>query len=389
MKNSKRIIIILILLFLFLLFCFMSAIVIIMKKEKSADNSTNTVTNTIIAEKRNTIKDVIEKHDSEYISETRDTVYVILANDLYDENGKSNRDSIVDLVNDLNEFFKNISFYIIDQEKNVTIYAKRKANADDFDLIINGNENFYDETDGRDYSAVDNAKIVEASNLLISNPYLERLDMKSMYFKYIEDLLSEGRESDDGYTIYPEEKIKIKLLPNKSVFNLIFIDDYEDKILYDLSLSQSLRETAELYDDYVFGGLDKEYLGYRSGNFYYFFYEHEASIYPYSYKENTKFETILAEYLESKDLKEFVRKLKISVKSYSELEYDEDIQKLFMAYPTRGIKIDIRDNDAKGITLYSNYNFTDTTKQFVKEGKIQYNKDDYVNEYEQMRKEAE
>lgn len=391
MKKSKHIIIIFILILLFILLCILTMVIIKLKKEENSQIAMNTVsTNITVSDtKPKTIEDILKKHNSEFISQDRNRIYTILAKDLYDENGKSNEDFIIDLVQDLKQFFETSSFYIIDEEKSITIYAKRSSKTDDIDLVINNIENFYKETNGREYSSVDKAEIASASNLLVSNKYLEMLDIHSMYFSYIEKYLTNGRELENGYTVYVDQQIKLKLAPNKVVFNLVFMEDYKDKILYNISLEDKLSEIAEKYDDYAFGGLDKGYLGYRSGNFYYFFYENEASIYSYTYLENTKFEDLLTNYIETKDLNEFTRKLKTTVKSYADIEYDEDIQRLFVSYPTRGIKIDIKDNNPKGITLYSNYHFSDTTKQLVKDGKIQYNKNDYVNEYEQMRKEAE
>lgn len=387
MNNSKRIIIFLILILFFILLCILTAMIIIIRKE---ENHVNYIEEVIISDTTpKTVKDVIENHNSEYISENRNEIYSILGKDLYDEKGNSNEDFIRDLVDDLDEFFINSSFYIIDEDKNITIFARRSSDGESLDLIINNNENFYDEIDGRDYSAVENSKIVEASNLLISNPFLEKLEIYNMYFSYIEKDLTNGRELDNGYIVYTDQKVKVKILPNKGVFNLVFMEDYKDKIIYNLSLENRLSEIADMYDDYVFGGLDKGYLGYRSGDFYYFFYENEASIYPYAYRDNKEFEALLTSYMETKDLDNFVSKLTTTVKSYVDFEYDADIQKLTIHYPTRGIKIDIRDNDPKGITLYSNYHFTDATKQLVKAGKIQYSKKDYVNEYEQMRKDAE
>lgn len=388
MKKSKSIIIIFILILLFILLCILTSIIIILKREENKKNVINE--NTVVSvTKEKTVEDVLKEYDSEYISQDRNRVYAILAKDLYDEDGKSNEDFVRDLVYDLKEFFPNESFYVIDEEKSITIFAKKGTDANDLNIVINDIENFYKETNGRDYTAVDSAKIVDASNFITSNLYLESLQISNMYFSGIQDYLTNGRDLENGYTVYADQKVKLKLSPNKVVFNLVFIDDYEDKILYDISLKNRLSEIAEKYDDYAFGGLDKGYLGYRSGNYYYFFYEHEASIYSYTYSENTKFEALLTKYLETKDLDEFVSKLKNTVKSYEELEYDKDIQKLFVSYPTRGIKIDIRDNNPKGITLYSNYHFSDITKQLVKDGKIQYSRDDYVHEYEQMRKEAE
>ncbi len=392
MKNSKRILIIIMLLILFILFCLLTAVTIILKKEENSNDIVMNTINTNAVEKskkEKTIEDVLNEHDSEYINQDNNKIFAKLAKDLYDENGRSNKEFFESLIEDLEPFFPETSFYIIDDEKDITIYVKKSDKDGSFKLIINDIENFYQETDGRDYVAVENSKIVEPSNLLMSNYYLEKLEMHNMYFKYIEDKLTNGRETENGYTVYVDQQIKVKLSPNKSVLNLVFMEDYEDKILHDISLDMKLRDIANLYEDYVFGGIDKGYLGYRSGNYYYFFYEDEASIYSYSYGKSETFENILNEYLSTNNLEDFVDKLKLAFKGYSELEYDPDIQRLFIAYPTRGIKIDIRDNNPKGITLYSNYCFSDTTKKLVKDGKLKYSEEDYVNEYEQMRKEAE
>ena len=74
--------------------------------------------------------------------------------------------------------------------------------------------------------------------------------------------------------------------------------------------------------------------------------------------------------------------------SYDVLEYDKDIKKATMIFPTRGIEIKIEDNNPKGITLYSNYYFTDMTKEMVKNGKISYSTDDLVEKYEIQRRES-
>ena len=59
-----------------------------------------------------------------------------------------------------------------------------------------------------------------------------------------------------------------------------------------------------------------------------------------------------------------------------------------MNYCTRGIEIDIKGNDPKGITLYSNYYFTDYTKSLVKNGVVSFDgKTDMVEKKELERRE--
>lgn len=391
-NNSVKIIILFLLVVLFITFCILTILTMMLKNENENTINynniigSNNLSNTVDSQEK-TIKNVVESHGSIYISDESSSLYVGFAKNLYDENGKSNEEFFKDLAEELIPYFNNESFYMIDEGKDINIYVQVLEN--DFELIINDMKDFYEVIDGRDFIAVENSKIVEASQMYENNGYLTRLSINNMYFSYIEKYLTNGRELDNGYTVYVDQQVKVKLAPNKAVFNIVFLEDYKDDILLDVSLNDRLSEISEKHNDFTFGGLDKGYLGYRSGDYYYFFYENQASVYPYIYSENTKFERYLTEYIETKDLDKFVKNIITNIKSYSDYEYDSDIKKAYIAFPTRGIKIDIKDNDSKGIVLYSNYYLTDTTKQLVKEGKIQYSKNDFVNEYEQMRKEAE
>lgn len=235
---------------------------------------------------------------------------------------------------------------------------------------------------------VETSKIVEPSGLHVSNGYLERLVNNQMYISSIDEYLDEGKDLENGYTSYYNGQIKIKLAPNKSVFNIIFSEDYKQNILTDVDMSTSLAKIYELHNDNTFGSLNDKYLGYRSNDLYYFFYNDEVSVYGYSYRVNSNFEELLENYLNNRDLDEFVNRISNKILSYDTFKYDADIKKANIVFPTRGIKIDIEDNNPKGITLYSNYYFTDKTKQFVKDGLISFESDkDLVEEYEIQRRE--
>ena len=55
------------------------------------------------------------------------------------------------------------------------------------------------------------------------------------------------------------------------------------------------------------------------------------------------------------------------------------------SFPTRGINIDIRNNDPRGITIYNNFVFDDTVKLYVKDGKIKFLDQDSVYQFEKER----
>lgn len=391
-KNRKTTIILVFILLLFFVLIFLIIAVIFLKLDNGYSNS-NEIQNVLSIVQSTTpdepnLIDVLKEHDTEFISQDGTTVYVSFGKDLYSEEGKSNETYFVDLIEDIEQFFEKTSFRLIDEEKEINVLAQYNADDDSYEIIFNDIENFYKNTDGENYVEVENVSIIEPSVLFISNDYLERLVLNNMYVSSIEKYLTEAIELEDGYISYPNERLKLKLAPNKTVRNIVFFKDYEGNILSDINMKMSLSEILELHPDNSSGSLSDGYLGYRNGDLYYFFYKDEVSVYGYSYEKNENFEKLLTEYIENKDLDKFVEGLKNKLKVYDEFEYDSEIKRLYMTFPTRGIEIDIKDNNPKGITLYSNYYFTDTTKELVKKGIINLNsKVDLIQKYESARRE--
>lgn len=386
--RSKRIKIFLIFL-IALFFCVLCLLIVLQYYLRKQDaNSNNKVSFVTEETSPQTIEDVIKKYESEFIKQDGNTIYVIFAKDLYDENGNSNKDFFYNLANDLTIFFPLENFEVIDEEKKIDLMAEFNTETDSHIILINNLENFYEQSDGNSYTKVEKSEIVKPSALYVQNGYLERLVSNQMFLSSIKEYLDEGKESENGYISYENGTIKLKLAPNDSVMNIIFSEDYGYSILTDVESDTPLTKIYELHNDNTFGSLSDGYLGYRSNNLYYFFYGDETSVYGYSYRRNDTFEKLLEEYLNNKDLDKFITELSEKMLSYDVLEYDKDIKKATMIFPTRGIEIKIEDNNPKGITLYSNYYFTDMTKEMVKNGKISYSTDDLVEKYEIQRRES-
>ena len=386
--RSKRIKIFLIFL-IALFFCVLCLLIVLQYYLKKQDaNSNNNVSFVTEETSPQTIEDVIKKYESEFIKQDGNTIYVIFAKDLYDENGNSNKDFFYNLANDLTIFFPLENFEVIDEEKKIDLMAEFNTETDSHIILINNLENFYEQSDGNSYTKVEKSEIVKPSAIYVQNGYLERLVSNQMFLSSIKEYLDEGKESENGYISYENGTIKLKLAPNDSVMNIIFSEDYGYSILTDVESDTPLTKIYELHNDNTFGSLSDGYLGYRSNNLYYFFYGDETSVYGYSYRRNDTFEKLLEEYLNNKDLDKFITELSEKMLSYDVLEYDKDIKKATMIFPTRGIEIKIEDNNPKGITLYSNYYFTDMTKEMVKNGKISYSTDDLVEKYEIQRRES-
>lgn len=360
----KKFIIILLILFSLLLFLTTCYLSILQKETQNIDKAE------IIVESK-TIQDVIKKHKSEFLRTDNNKIYVIFGKDLFDEDGESNEKYFNDLIDELKQFFEKTSFYIIDEEKSIHIYVEYTIE-DNYVIKINNKENFFEIIDGKSYSKVDTSRITSNSKITIANEYLKTLSINSMYFSSIEDDLGEGKELENGYTSYKDGTIKIRLAPTKAVRNIIFSEDYEGRITTEFNSGMSLREIYDINPEIAFGGLSEKYLGYKDGNYYLFFYDDEVSIYTYSYNYNEDFEDSLADYLQNKDLDTFVNRLTGKIEAYDAFEYDKENKNVYILYSNRGIEINIKNNDSKGIKLYTNYRFSDETREYVKEGLIEF-----------------
>lgn len=378
---EKRKVLRIILILLFILLIMISALLVII-----INQSNNQVTASIVTNPE-TLKDIIEKHNATYVKEESNYIHVIFGKDLFDENGSSNENYFNSIINDLKDFYESEDFYMLDEEKNITISVTFDSKTGEAVIKINNIENFFEKLNGEAYLKVDDMQITEDSSIIVSNTYLDKLVMNSMYFSEIKDDLGEGKDLGNGYTSYLNGTIKLRTVPTKAVRNIIFSEDYEGSITSKIDSGMSLREIYNINPENAFGSLSEGYLGYKDADYYLFFYKDEVSVYSYSYNYNETFEKALAEYLDSKDLDSFVNKLVTKWKAYDYYEYDKEENNAYILYSNRGIEIDIKNNDPKGIKLYTNYYFTDETKDYVKKGLITLDsKTDLVDKIEKQRK---
>ena len=355
---------------------------------KLKENDNNSVEAEIIAEPK-TVEEVLESYNTKYISEENNIIYVVFNKDLFNENGESNEKYFTDIIDDLKPFYKKESFSLIDEEKDINIDVQYDTTSEKYIIKINNKEDFYETVNGESYTKVDTSRIVEDSEIRIDNSYLETLLMRSMYFSEIEDELGDGTPLENGYTSYFDGIIKIRNVPTGAVRNIIFSDEYDGNITTKLRADMSLDEVYNINPDNSFGSVSDGYLGYKEADYYLFFYDDEVSVYSYAYRYNDIFEEALEKYLDDKNLEEFVNKLVKAWKAYDYYEYNPETQDAYILYSNRGIEINIKNNNPEGITLYSNYYFTDVTRKYVKDGLItfKYN-EDLIDKTEKQRREG-
>lgn len=385
-KNRIRRMILLV--FLLLFFCLLFLMIFLMNAiEKENEISKITTEPQVSEEKELKPKDIIEKYNSKYIGEGVDFIQVVLSKGLFNEDGSSNESYIDKLMTDLIPFYEPKDYYIVDEEKEIEVYARYDEESKGYEFIINKIENFYSKIDGEAYVKVDNTYITPGNLFATDNYLLEKLQLYDYYFEKVSENLGEGINQKNGYTSYKNGEILIKNAPTGAVKNLIFTDDYSEKITTKIHSDMTLKEVIEAEPKYGFGSLKDGYVGYRNRAYYMFFYEDEISIYTYSYKKNTVFEDLLELYLETKDLEMFVKRLSQKFMAYDYLEYDKDTDSARIRYSTRGVDINIKNNDPKGITFYNNYYLTDYVKSLIKTGVVKFEPDkDFVEVVEKERR---
>ena len=337
---------------------------------------------------KSTIKGVIVSNESEFIKQEDEKIYISSAKDLYNEDGTDNELYFEKIIDELIPFFSDKDFTIIDETKDLTIYVKYDFKDKDHKIYYNDIDDFYEKTNGENYAAVDDVKIVKGQLLFFKDHLLQLLEMNSGFFSMMSEELKDGVVSKNNYTNYFDGKLSVRLAPNNAVKNIVFRDGYSDEeITNKITLNSTLDEIKETLPENAFGSVESGVLGYRTDDYYIFYYDDEISIYAYAYKENSNFEKLLSEYIENKDLKNFVEKLTSKMKNYDYFKYDENSQSAYLLYASRGIEINIKENDTKGITLYTNYFFTNDTKKLVKNGYISFNsKADLIEVTEEKRR---
>ncbi len=352
--------------------------------EEPKDNLDNNNLDIEIIEKEyKSIEEVFEENNIELLSIKDNIIRITFPKDLYDEDGKSNEKFFNDLVNEIGEFYENKSFTLLDITKNIKIHAKYNSSDEKYELIINDLQDYFEKVDGESYTEVDKVRLKKSSNIFSDNSILFKLAAKKSYFSSIESLVEEDEELENGYISYNDGQIKIRKSLVDTVRHIIFTSKYEGKITSEIDMSTPLKDILKRYPENSFGSIDEGYLGYITNDYYYFFYKDEISIYSYTYEENKQFEKLLKNYLESKDLDKFISGINANYRVYDYLEYNPEIQKAYVVFANRGIEIDIEENNPKGITLYTNYSFSDDTKKYVREGTISLNShEDLVNKKE-------
>ncbi len=246
---------------------------------------------------------------------------------------------------------KDKSFRIIDREKEIIVRVTNKNS--DLKYTINGDNNYYE---------------TEMTRISINNKENEKdiiLDVKSQLLNLIiendwrraaiKNNLGTIEKQDNNYDIYDDEGYEIRYL-NLKVFNIVFKKNFNEEIFEGIKTGLTNEDIVKKIGTPTFQSDEKQEIGYKTKDFYIFFYNGEISIYRvdrFDESCNKEFASMVSNLLENNDLDSFINKVTDLYPDYDRFVQNDD--GIEIEYSIRGIKISYLKNGPKGITVYSNY----------------------------------
>lgn len=342
-------------------------ILISIKSQEVIEDETVNQIETVV-KKQETLSEILAKYDVEYIKRDANKIYVTFNFQLYNEDGSSNEIKLNNLLNELTNYF-NSTYYIIDEKNGIDIKVFYSQNVG-AEVFINNKKDFFKETDGKTYYDVNNIKNTLLTNVYVVEDALSYITMKSLRYSDLVDRIGEPTGTDEeGYLLFDDGDIRVSKYENANmVRNMIYSGKYLNSFVSKITEGYSLKKVVEVYGEPAFGSIDEGYVGYRTTEFYLFFYEDEISVYGYGYTSNIQFEKVLQEYTINYDIEKLSSTLRSMWRGYHEYEMDVENKTLYLTYPSRGVEIKIDSMDVSGITFYSNYYYSDGLINKIKNG---------------------
>ena len=312
------------------------------------------------------IRDVLESYGCIYNETIENEYYVKFPKDLFDEEGHANIVYFESLISSACKNLQLPTFVINDTDKDIRIKVTYNRSADTFIYSINNISGYFSNVDPTVYAQIADIPEVKVQYMPIKDELLKTLNEKNMMV--INELGSGnaiGRQGD--YSIFLDNTVKTRNY-NGRTRNIIFYNNYPEEVFEEIKVGTSINTIKQKYPDYAFEG--KDYVGYRTNDFYVFFYKDEISIYPYSSRSNSKLLDFIEEYNETKDIVKFEENVRTNYMNYDFYEFNKEEKSLKIHYPANGVMIDIKNNNTSGIVFYNNCFISEKLKKQVSEGKV-------------------
>ena len=317
----------------------------------------------IILKKRNmssNIKDIIEGYGSTFYSiqssEEKDykkDINVLFNVDPIEENGVTNQYYYERIIAEISSKMNKKNYRIVDEDRNMIIRVKYNENGS-VKYSINNEYNYFDYLNqqytiqnaiNEDEFEIDLTINSSLLNSLIENNWKRKKSISQ----------SDTIESRcDEYDYYFDEGYKIRTI-NSQVYNIIYTKQYKGNVVNDITTQMDNFDIMEKLGSPLYMNNSYELIGYKTKDFYIFFYDGEISIYKnevFNEEENKKFAELFTNYLNTSDYEAFINDLKELYPDYS--EYKNDDKEIKITYPNKGFIITV-GNQHNYMEVYSNY----------------------------------
>lgn len=278
-------------------------------------------------------------------------IYISIPREPVESYSYTNQSYYENLIKVITSQLNNTNYRLIDEEKELVIRVK--ADNKNVKYTINGDNNYY-QTKIAELS-FKNTNEEKTINLEIKSSELDGLINEDWNRANIRNILGSIDDTENQYECYVDEGYKIRIV-NLKVFNIVFTDQYQGEVFSEIRTGLSNLEVQEKLGNPIFVGEEKEVIGYKTEQYYVFFYNGEISIYrieELNEDDNQKFASLVTELLNKNDLDKFISDVTDLYHDYDEFIQDENRIKL--SYALRGFEINYQKDGYSGITIYNNY----------------------------------
>lgn len=361
-----------------ILICLIVIIMLFINALKKIDLELPTTKAELIKKENKTKEDILEiykiKEKSRRLNiDDKLELEVEFSNKLF-KGDKSNREYFEAIINDFVKLYKT-DFVLVDNEKDIKIevFATSENN---YKYKINDIEDYYKVVEEKN-EQIKNFKEIEVKNAEIKNEEIEKFDHNDW------SVLGAGvkiLEYGDGYLGYDNYKV----LTNDIYIDTIILEKtFEEEVIKGIKVGTPKEEIKEKLGEPTFGEN-----GYKIKDSYMFFYDEEIAIYPNTKFKNSQIEEMLFNYIKSEEKEDLEIFSHIIIVDNLDFKSWVDENNVFhLESPNRGICIHIDENKQVTADIYNNYDITERTKEFIRNGIFKLNSEiDTIYEIEKNRK---
>lgn len=240
------------------------------------------------------------------------------------------------------------NFAIIDTNKDLVALIKcNKDNMTISNYYINGNEQYFQ----TEQSKIAKEQYIEIKEFEFIPTSTQLKELIKQNWNANNSLFGTKDGDFKNYSIYFDEGISVRKIDG-TVFNIVFNEKYSQEVLKGVTTQSTKEQVITTLGKPHFE--NNELIGYKTNDFYIFFYKNEISIYRKEISDtNLEFAKIVEKYSNNNNIIQLTTELKNTWKDYNLYKYDTNY--VVLQYALRGVSIMYNYNNNNGIFIYNNF----------------------------------